>query len=211
MENYQSFGSCVLDWWNEYVNENYDNHDMWGVEMMEALGYTPVADYLDEEEEETPYEFLINVDDSERIYHTFFGYDCKNKDNWDNMPDTYGLLENIFRSAVGDRTLEDYGFAEDFIKDMAYNAEGYKNPKGFFEDLQRGGCQSGMIGMLIYNDDCRKLYIDNIDDMENYKEEFEEELGSSVKNDKRLPHYTFMCWFCYEELAYRIYSTLFEQ
>jgi hypothetical protein len=100
-------------------------------------------------------------------------------------------------------------YVDDFVQDIAYHMEGYGDAKGFFEDLAYGGCVSGMIGMFIYNSDCKKFYIDHIDDMENFKSELEEELGEPIKNTRELPHYTFMCWLCYEEFARYLSDTLF--
>lgn len=105
---------------------------------------------------------------------------------------------------VGDQYIKDYDFAEELLEDMAEECESYTNPTGFFQDLQHGGCVSGMIGMFIYNADCKKFYIDHIDNMEDFVEELEDEIGESIKNKQKLPHYTFICWLCYEELALRI-------
>ena len=115
------------------------------------------------------------------------------------------LIEEFTEAASN---LADYAFSEKFIEDMAYHAEHYESPLGFFRDLTHG-CQSGMIGMLIYNDDCKEIYIENIDDMEDYKMQIEEELGQLIANKNSLPHYTFMCWLCYEELGFHIARTLF--
>ena len=50
--------------------------------------------------------------------------------------------------------------------------------------------------------------VEHIDDMEGFKEDFEDELGMPITNKEGLPHYTFMCWLCYEELAHRIAQEL---
>ena len=47
-----------------------------------------------------------------------------------------------------------------------------------------------------------------MDDMEEWKNLMEDEMGA-IKNEQRLPHYTFMCWLCYEELAYSIARALY--
>ena len=66
-----------------------------------------------------------------------------------------------------------------------------------------------MIGMLIYNSDCKEIYIEHIDDMEEFVKELESEMGEPIRNRDHLPHYTFVCWLCYEELAFRIARELF--
>ena len=93
---------------------------------------------------------------------------------------------------------------------MAGHCFNYANPAGFFQDLQCGGCASGMIGMFIYHSDCKDFYINHIDSMEDFVEEFEDELGSPIKNEAKMPHYTFICWICYEELAFRIANELWD-
>ncbi|WP_347051898.1 DUF7222 domain-containing protein [Flavobacterium olei] len=82
--------------------------------------------------------------------------------------------------------------------------------KSFLEDLQNGGCISGMISEFIYHADCKKFYIQHLEDLENIREEIEDSLGEAVKNRHRLPHYTFMCWLCFEEYCFDIYRNSFE-
>jgi len=67
-----------------------------------------------------------------------------------------------------------------------------------------------LIGMLIYNSDCQKIYGKYANDMETFKEEIEQELGVPIHNKSGVPHYTFVCWFCYEELGFQIARNLFE-
>jgi hypothetical protein len=112
---------------------------------------------------------------------------------------------------------KNYSFADDFASIINEKAEDYdrqndfkENLKGFFKDLQQGGCMSGIIGEFIYHSDCKDFYIKNIDDLEEFKNELEEILGDKIENCHNLPHYTFMCWVCFEEFAFDIYSTIFE-
>lgn len=67
-----------------------------------------------------------------------------------------------------------------------------------------------MIGMLIYNSDCKRIYIEHIDDMEEYAEQIYEEAGF-ISNKNGAPHYTHICWLCYEEFGYQIGRTLFPE
>ena len=66
--------------------------------------------------------------------------------------------------------------------------------KSFFEDLQKGGCQSGMIAEFIYHTDCKSFYIANIEDLEGMKEDLEENYGEPIQNSFKTYHYTFVCW-----------------
>ena len=92
----------------------------------------------------------------------------------------------------------------------SYDGTKKEQLKSFLEDLQNGGCMSGMISEFIYHLDCKKFYIENLDDLENIREEIEDSLGEPVKNTHRLPHYTFMCWLCFEEYCFDIYRNSFE-
>lgn len=42
-----------------------------------------------------------------------------------------------------------------------------------------------------------------------FKETMEDELGTPIHNKSGVPHATFMCWFCYEELGFQIARNLF--
>lgn len=92
----------------------------------------------------------------------------------------------------------------------SYDGTKKEKLKSFLEDLQNGGCMSGMVCEFIYHVDCKKFYIENLDDLENIREEIEDSLGEPVKNTHRLPHYTFMCWLCFEEYCFDIYRNSFE-
>lgn len=106
-----------------------------------------------------------------------------------------------------------YGYSfEPRFKDLVLmHVEDYEDPKGFFEDLQYGGCSSGMIGDFIYHSDCKNFYIEHIDDLESFRNDEEMEFdGVAWVNKDRQPHYTFMCWRAFEQycnyLKYNIYG-----
>jgi len=110
-----------------------------------------------------------------------------------------------------------FTFAQSFIdiinrktEDFDRQGEQKANLKGFFEDLSRGGCISGMIAEFIYHDDCKDFYIAHIDQLEEFKNNLEDNIGDTIKNRHNLPHYTFICWLAFEEFAYNIYTNLFE-
>ncbi|PAM95107.1 hypothetical protein B4N84_07415 [Flavobacterium sp. IR1] len=109
----------------------------------------------------------------------------------------------------------DYDVRFEFNKIILSDLESYggtkkEQLKSFLEDLQNGGCISGMISEFIYHADCKKFYIQYLEDLENIREEIEDSLGEAVKNRHRLPHYTFMCWLCFEEYCFDIYRNSFE-
>jgi hypothetical protein len=92
----------------------------------------------------------------------------------------------------------------------SYDGRKKQQLKSFLEDLQQGGCVSGMIGEFIYHSDCKAFYIKHLDDLENIRKELEDSFGEPVSNRYDSPHYTFMCWLCFEEYCYNIYSSVFE-
>ena len=198
-----TFKEYMINWFHEFV-EQHESDKEWCEDLFSQLGYDNI--YLDEDE--TPCDFLMAMSDENEIFEALFGYKAKVK-NLDDLPDTEGFLTDMFKK-VGEDYIKNYDFAEDLLKDMAEECDGYTNPTDFFQDLQQGGCGSGMVGMFIYNTDCKRFYIDHIDSMEDFVEEFEDELGSPVKNEAKLPHYTFICWVCYEELAFRIANELWD-
>jgi hypothetical protein len=91
-----------------------------------------------------------------------------------------------------------------------YDGKKKEQLKSFLEDLQRGGCISGMIGEFIYHSDCKDFYISNLDDLEDIRKDLEDSLGEPISNRYESPHYTFMCWLCFEEYCFDIYRNSFE-
>jgi hypothetical protein len=107
---------------------------------------------------------------------------------------------------------EELSFEEVFKKIVSYgvNESGYDKPQSFFEDLQHGGCISGMISEFIYTSDIKKFYIEHMDDLEWMFEDIETSVGEPIPNRHKLPRPTFVVWVVFEEWCYRIYSELFD-
>jgi hypothetical protein len=108
-----------------------------------------------------------------------------------------------------------YSFADEFNTIIEYKIDGYDGKtkdklKSFFDDLQKGGCMSGIIGDFIYHSDCKDFYIKHIEDLEDFKEELEYQLGQPIQNRHKIVHYTFVVWLCFEEYCYDLYNVLFE-
>ncbi|NDV63997.1 hypothetical protein [Bacteroides sp. 224] len=159
--------------------------------------------------EEEQYIVLKNLDTSEDGFDNL-DVDTKYKVfdfEYISLESRVDFLDSVFRTAAGNYA-NDFSFAGRFISDMVAHAIEYEYPLSFFKDLTHG-CQSGMIGILVYNSDCKRIYINNLDDMEEFKLNLEDELGEPITNKNHLPHYTFMCWLCYEELGFSIARTLF--
>lgn len=192
---YENYKDAVLAWFEELDEAR----------QKEVLLEVGGEDFYDEEEYETPYDCLDDQYADDWFWEHFGGYG-RVSDGATSSFDSNEAVVNILKNLCCDSK---YSFADDFIEDISYHMESYDNPKGFFDDLAYGGCASGMIGMFIYHTDCKKFYVEHIDDMEDFKSELEDELGEPIKNTKDLPHYTFMCWLCYEEFCYRMTNLLF--
>lgn len=127
------------------------------------------------------------------------------------MTQTSKQLSNLLaKSNYSDKT-----FTEEFNRIISEQTEGYSGTtkeklESFLNDMQKGGCSSGMVGEFIYNSDCKNFYINHIDDLEEMKEDFEEQLGEPIKNLNSLPHYTFVVWLCFEEYCFDLYRTIFK-
>lgn len=199
-----TFKEYVLDWFHQLVEEHYTDKE-WQADLFHQLGYNE-TEYLDEGV--SIYDFLLEMSDENEIYEALFGYEAKVK-TLDDLPDTEGFLTRMFQE-VGKDYIKEYDFADELLEDMAGHCVNYTNPTGFFQDLQCGGYASGIIGMFIYHSDCKDFYINHIDSMEDFVEELEDELGSPIKNETKMLHYTFICWVCYEELAFRIANELWD-
>jgi hypothetical protein len=125
--------------------------------------------------------------------------------------------KNALSKLLEKSNYNEYSFiCQEFNRIIEDKCEGYTGKakeklKDFLEDMQNGGCMSGWIGEFVYHADCKKFYIDNIDDLEEIKEELESSLGEGIKNRHSLPHYTFVVWLCFEEYCYNLYNNIFEQ
>nr|WP_315200605.1 hypothetical protein [uncultured Flavobacterium sp.] len=109
----------------------------------------------------------------------------------------------------------EYAVSSEFNRIILAETDGYDGTKkeqlkSFLEDLQQGGCISGMIGEFIYHSDCRAFYIKHLDDLEDIRKDLEDSLGEPISNRYESPHYTFMCWLCFEEYCFDIYRNSFE-
>lgn len=201
------FEEYVTSWFHEYVENHKDNEDLM-LSLFNAICPREEGDSLSDwlDEDETIYDWLMNCP-VEDIYSSLF---IKSHELFDDIPDTERFVKRMLKDACTELGLNEWEFVEEFVEDMAYQITDYDDPLYFFQDLQNGGCASGMIGMLVYNSDCLALYGKYANDMEEFREKLEDETGSPIKRDRNIRHYVWICWLCYEELAYQIAHYLFE-
>lgn len=205
-----TFSEYVDNWFMQLLEDNFEGDEQRCKEFMDDMGFTPISDYLDKGE--TAWDFLNGLtNDNDDIYGHIFG--ALKSDCWTSIClHRDDFLYEMFNDIANDNyLLKNKDFVKPMVEDMVDNCDGYDNPIGFFKDLSSGGCASGMVGMFIYNNDCKKFYINHIDSMEDFKAEFEGELGTHITNDNQLHHYTFMCWLCYEETGYQIAQSLWPE
>jgi hypothetical protein len=68
-----------------------------------------------------------------------------------------------------------------FSEMQSYDGTKKEKLKAFLEDMQRNGCISGMVSQFIYHADCRKFYIEHLDDLEDIRKEMEDSLGEGIQ------------------------------
>lgn len=104
-------------------------------------------------------------------------------------------LQNIIDTTNGD-TLE---------TEVAKEALKYDDIVGFFDQLFRHGCVSGMVSSLVYYVDTRKFYDKHYHQIEELRSEYDEmgcplKVGYDLKND--------YAWFAFQVTAGRITDEL---
>ncbi len=79
-----------------------------------------------------------------------------------------------------------------------------ENIPEFFVDLQRSGCQSGMINSLIYYHDTHTFFDQHYDEIEELRFEIEDSINEPliIRGDLK----NWLSWFAFEEVAFQISS-----
>lgn len=199
--NENNFNEKVMSWYQEYVEAASEE------QLKDLAEDCEYADDVFPTDIEELRGCLADIQDCSKFIwgHTIGAkYQTLGK-----YPDSQNFLRELFVEAA-EAVAPNYDFTKDFAEDMAYHADGYDDPAGFFKDLAYGGCASGMVGMLIYNDQAKKIYVEYIDSFEDFILELEGEIGEPLRNKEGLPHYTWATWLTYEELAYRMVSYLWD-
>lgn len=83
--------------------------------------------------------------------------------------------------------------------EVASEALEHQDIGSFFTDLLTYGCQSGMIGKLIYYYDTHKFYDAHYDEIESIRKELESALGESMQVHGDLKNW--YAWMAFEETA----------
>lgn len=89
---------------------------------------------------------------------------------------------------------------------VAQEALDYDTLTGFFSDLLQHGCQSGMVGSLIYYCDTHKFYDTHYSNIEDIRYELEQSLGEALKPNGDLKNW--YAWLGFEETARQLADEL---
>lgn len=120
------------------------------------------------------------------------------------------ITKQILQRNFGNTDLERFVLRDILEDSKGYNGSFIERVKARLEDVNHG-CQTGVIGKLIYHSDCKKFFIRFLDDISDFVIDLEGNIGSAVENKQGLPIYTFYAWLAYEEVAYNIYNFIDEQ
>ncbi len=89
---------------------------------------------------------------------------------------------------------------------VAEEALSYHDVTNFFSDLLSYGCQSGMIGSLIYYSDTHRFYDNHYSEIEELRYEYEECMGEALAPSGDLKNW--FAWFAFEETARKMATDL---
>ena len=203
-----NFDKYVVRWFHDYILDHEEDEDLM-LSLFNTIVGRQEDDTLDEwlDEDETVCDYLWKCS-ADEIYPNFMYWPTD--EIFDDMPDTEGFLTEMLKEAVSEDGLGKYSFCDEFIESIAEHLTTYQTPLSFFQDLQNGGCQSGMISELSYNSDCLACSGRECNDMEEFRGDLEDEIGSPIHSERNIPRYVWLCWLCYEEFAFRIGRYLFE-
>jgi hypothetical protein len=194
---YRDFQESFMSWFgNQPHNEQID--------MLQGIIGKPVTKKMLAEYDGSAYNMAEAQDVKVWYEHCI---ECQN--NNDHKVSSFDL-EGAIKEIITEVTDVEWGFAEEFIDSYVSNILQYQAAEDFFCDLQHGGCQSGLVGGLVYYNDTRKIYINNMESIDEYIAELESEMGVSILDTSKQPRFNYAVWLTYEEFAYRIYSALFE-
>lgn len=194
---YRDFQESFMSWFENQPHEEQ-------IDMLQGIIGKPVTKKMLAEYDGSAYD-MAEAQDVEVWYEHCI--ECQNSDDHKlSKFDLEGAIKEIL-SEVAD---VEWGFAEEFIDSYVANMLQYQTAEDFFCDLQTGGCQSGLVGGLIYYNETRKIYINNMESIDEYIAELESEIGTSILDASKQPRFNYAVWATYEEFAYRIYSALFE-
>jgi len=92
-------------------------------------------------------------------------------------------------------------------EEVIQEALSHDDPKSFFEDLLKYGCQSWIVGSLVYYKDTYEFFEKHYEEIEELRAELAEqwfEIRIPLHNDLK----NFLAWLSFEERARELYDEL---
>lgn len=120
------------------------------------------------------------------------------------------ITKQALKEKFGNTALEKFVLSDILEDSKGYNGSFIEKVNARLEDV-RHGCQTGIIGFLIYHTDCKKFFARFIEDISELALDLEANMGMPIENKQGLPIYTFYAWLAYEEIAYQIGSFIDEK
>jgi len=194
---YRDFQESFMSWFEEQTHKEQ-------VEMLKGIVGKPITKAMLAEYDGSAYDMAEDQD-----MKSWYEYCIEHQSSDDHKVSNFDL-EGAIKEIITEVTDVEWGFAEEFIDSYVSNILQYQAAEDFFCDLQHGGCQSGLVGGLVYYNDTRNIYINNMESIDEYIAELESEMGVSILDTSKQPRFNYAVWLTYEEFAYRIYSALFE-
>lgn len=91
---------------------------------------------------------------------------------------------------------------------------------GYFKDLSKGGCQSGLVGMLVYYSDTEKFFKRYHREIVKLVNEYQSDTGDNISSAEwfdsddifyeETHNRNYLAWFAYETIAFDLYNAIEE-
>lgn len=200
------FTEYIESWFKEFLEDHLQYDPKYISWLFNEMGYS----LANVEQGEDEYLYLLELKGQE-IWDKLFSSNPYHKITCDDLPDTLTFVTQLLTDTALEIFNKKKGFTDSFIEDIAYRCDGYDQFIGYFQDLMKGGCLSGVTNMFMFYDETKKFYIEHMDDLEDFVTDLEEELGEPIQQNKQntLPRYMFVCHLCYEQFASKIACELF--
>lgn len=114
------------------------------------------------------------------------------------------IKKRLMEIATDDKTSIKSYVAKTILSDMkSYDGSPKEQAKAWYNDLQNGGCSSGMVGGLIYYTDTHKFYNDYADEIDALLDDYAGYTGEEIKI-QGANRRNFYAWFGFEEITRQI-------
>lgn len=192
----------------EIINNPRNSNVIFSDSELEDLGFTKLEEKyesgLHEHQTDDPQKILdklLKEGYEEIIFNiTSKGQFDTNYECWYRNPYSDEFKEEL-ESLRDGNDLKDHVI--DYLLDYASNADDIKS---HMKDILHYGCVSGTVGHLIYYHDTYKFFDEYYEEIEELRQEYEEELGESLKIENDLKN--TLAWFGFEETVRRVADEL---